>query len=278
MAILQRRDSGDEIALSDGVTRIGRRSANEIHVNHKFVSRHHCHIERSGGGWRVVDAGSKVGTLVNGRRVQERQLKPGDEIKVGPVVFVFQDAGPARAEGELPEVRALSDSAAVRVLPKSEPAADGEEEAVPQDDPSPPRRRRLMPVVVGAAVALLGVGLLGALLLSTRSTPEHTVKRAADLLRRRDGAALWRLVSAERKIEMTGEEFREQVDAVDNATVMALETLDVGRSRRGSRGMLVPVSVTVGGKRLDDEVVLYREDGAWRIYAVPVERASELKP
>lgn len=280
MPRLKRRDSGEEFPLAEGVTNIGRRSTNEIQLRQKFVSRRHCCIEGPAGGWTLADAGSRLGTFVNGRRIRRQRLCAGDEIKVGSVVFIFEETGPAVAEGELPHVRPLSDSAAIRVLPKDEPEQEGH--AAPPAATAPGWKalgqRKLLRVVVGSVVAAIGVGVLAGVLLATRQTPERTVRRAAELLRRREGGALWQLVSKERKIEITEEEFKEQVDAVRNEVVVALESLEVGRSRRGASGMIVPVSVTVNGKRLDGEVVLYREDGNWRVFEVPIERVRELAP
>jgi pSer/pThr/pTyr-binding forkhead associated (FHA) protein len=273
MPKLKRRDTGEELPLADGLTRIGRRSASEVQVNEKHVSRLHCRIEGPAGGWTIADAGSKIGTFVNGRRVRRHRLQAGDEIKVGAVVFVFQETGPTAAEGGIPHVQPLSDSAAIRVLPDEE----RDHERKPKQA-AEPKRRRILPVLVGVVLAAAGIGVLAAVLGATRQTPEKTVRHAAELLRRRDGAALWKLVSGERKIEMTEQEFKEQVDAVPNEVVVALETLEVGRARQTDRGIVVPISVTVKGERLDDEVILYREDGRWRICAVPVERASELGP
>jgi hypothetical protein len=273
MPKLKRRDNGEEVPLADGVTRIGRRSANDIQLNRKYVSRHHCSIHGPAGGWEIADVGSKLGTFVNGRRVRRRRLHAGDEIKIGAVVFIFEEGGPVGDATAHPHLDALTDSAAVRVLPRDEPGTD-EDEAPAEGVAS--RRRRVLPVALGIAVAGLAVIALATTLWATRRTPEKAVRRAAELLRERDGAALWRLVSGERQLLMTEAEFREQVAALPDDAIAALDTLELGEARRGTRGMVVPVALTVAEERIEDEVVLYREDGRWRIYAAPVERILEL--
>lgn len=35
------------------------------------------------GAWRIVDLGSSNGTWVNGRRVVEAGVRPGDELRLG---------------------------------------------------------------------------------------------------------------------------------------------------------------------------------------------------
>ena len=106
-------------------------------------------------------------------------------------------------------------------------------------------------------------------------TPED-IERASWLLRRRDAKALWALVSKERKQQMTLEEFEEQVGLVPDAVLAAVGTLEVGAERRATVGVVVPVALEAGGRRIADEIVLYREDGDWKIHAVPLARMPEL--
>ena len=52
------------------------------------VSRKHCAIRVTDEGIWVRDLGSSNGTIVNGFRiVQETLLKPGDTLRIGPMVF-----------------------------------------------------------------------------------------------------------------------------------------------------------------------------------------------
>lgn len=56
------------------------------------LSRAHCRFEPRDGQWAVVDLGSQNGTFVNGRRVQESLIKPGDLITIGSVDMAIEDA------------------------------------------------------------------------------------------------------------------------------------------------------------------------------------------
>lgn len=47
------------------------------------ASGNHAEIRREGARWILVDAGSRNGTLVNGRPVQRQVLEPNDEIEFG---------------------------------------------------------------------------------------------------------------------------------------------------------------------------------------------------
>lgn len=48
-----------------------------------WVSRRHCEIFETDGHLVVRDRGSKYGTWVNGHRVTEVTLNPGDRVSVG---------------------------------------------------------------------------------------------------------------------------------------------------------------------------------------------------
>lgn len=73
--------------------RIGRSSASDLVLNDAGVSRSHALIRRQGAGWALLDCGSANGTELNGEAViSATQLRKGDRIKVGAVVFRFEPA------------------------------------------------------------------------------------------------------------------------------------------------------------------------------------------
>jgi ABC-type multidrug transport system ATPase subunit/pSer/pThr/pTyr-binding forkhead associated (FHA) protein len=76
----------DNFPLIDEKTRIGRgKVGNEVAVPDVFqsVSREHLEIRREKAGYRLIDLGSRNGTLVNGIYAKDIYLKDGDEIKIG---------------------------------------------------------------------------------------------------------------------------------------------------------------------------------------------------
>jgi hypothetical protein len=81
---------GATVAVADGV-RIGRdRNTCEVAVLHASVSAVHARIERDAIGWRVVDLGSKNGTLVDGAAAAPAAyLRPGAQLWLGDVVLGF---------------------------------------------------------------------------------------------------------------------------------------------------------------------------------------------
>jgi adenylate cyclase len=46
------------------------------------VSAHHCQLYCNGGYWYVKDLKSRNGVKVNGARVSEKRLDPGDELSI----------------------------------------------------------------------------------------------------------------------------------------------------------------------------------------------------
>lgn len=86
-------------SIARDMTVIGRREDCDLRIPLGDVSRKHCRLVRDGNSLKIEDLGSSNGTYLNGGRVQEAQLSPGDSIQVGPVVFVLQiDGVPADDE------------------------------------------------------------------------------------------------------------------------------------------------------------------------------------
>ena len=102
--------------LSEATTMIGRAVENEIVVSSKRISREHACIRRE--GWRVIleDVGSTNGTFLNDQRLLDpMQLRDGDRIKVGDVLFIFHDPEVTYQDTVLPELEMDIPAGIVRV-------------------------------------------------------------------------------------------------------------------------------------------------------------------
>jgi DNA-binding NtrC family response regulator len=61
----------------------------DIVVPVRAVSERHACFMKTATGWRVADTQSRNGVLVNGQRVSEHALSPGDQVRLGDALFGF---------------------------------------------------------------------------------------------------------------------------------------------------------------------------------------------
>jgi pSer/pThr/pTyr-binding forkhead associated (FHA) protein len=117
-------DGERTVALTQPVVSLGRRFDNSIILDDSRVSRAHAQLRLRFGRYVVYDLGSTGGTFVNGRRVDECVLRPGDVISLGGVPIIYgedtaepSDSGPVRRDtlGTRPITRPLDPP------PESEP-------------------------------------------------------------------------------------------------------------------------------------------------------------
>ena len=74
---------GDPIPLLKETLVIGRRESSDIVLRFPNVSGNHCELSLVAGHWMVKDLGSSNGTKVNGTRVSEGRIDPGDKLSIG---------------------------------------------------------------------------------------------------------------------------------------------------------------------------------------------------
>lgn len=87
---------------------LGRHPNNTVQVLDRIVSKEHCHVDLVDGRWLLRDLGSLNGTYINGERVGERALNPGDEITLGATRILFDGDGALRAGRQIPPGYGLS--------------------------------------------------------------------------------------------------------------------------------------------------------------------------
>jgi pSer/pThr/pTyr-binding forkhead associated (FHA) protein len=78
-----------------GATVLGRSAdQSQIAIKDNRLSRAHCKFEpRDDGQWAIVDLGSQNGTFLNGRRVRESVVRPGDVVTIGQCDILFEAVG-----------------------------------------------------------------------------------------------------------------------------------------------------------------------------------------
>lgn len=93
LVLFKKSGESKNFPLPSTVTVVGRRQDCDLCVPLMVISRRHCELNQDQDQLKLRDLGSRNGTFVNGRRVEETQLNPGDEIQIGPVKFGVQING-----------------------------------------------------------------------------------------------------------------------------------------------------------------------------------------
>jgi len=75
--------------LHDGVNTVGRHPENSVCNDHLSLSRYHAQILVDGNAALLIDSQSRNGTYVNNLRIQRCELKDGDQLRFGEVLFRF---------------------------------------------------------------------------------------------------------------------------------------------------------------------------------------------
>lgn len=75
--------------LRYGANTIGRELDNTIVVIHKSISRYHAQIMITEDGITITDLGSRNHTFINQVKIEQGELKDGDLVRCGTVVFKF---------------------------------------------------------------------------------------------------------------------------------------------------------------------------------------------
>ena len=93
LVLFKKDGSQRAFSLPDSTTVIGRRHDCDLCIPLKTVSRRHCQLNQNNEAVKIRDLGSRVGTFLNGKRIDETALKAGDYIRIGPLIFLLQIDG-----------------------------------------------------------------------------------------------------------------------------------------------------------------------------------------
>lgn len=129
LLVIGQNASVQEVTLRRPRTVVGRKKGCKLRIRSELVSRIHCSLICDGKHFRAKDLGSSNGTFVNGIRITEAQLRPGDVVQIGPVKFVVQIVGqevaPMRAPHPVPAASPGDDE--VVFIEADETIDDGDE-------------------------------------------------------------------------------------------------------------------------------------------------------
>jgi type II secretory pathway predicted ATPase ExeA len=122
-----------EVTLRIGRLIVGRTPDNDLQIDSRFISRHHCQVITTAHSCVIEDLNSTNGIYVKSNRVRRHHLNDGDVVLIGKHELIYVDERAARgrggfsetvprldAEGEEPEK-----APAQRTVPTLGPAATG---------------------------------------------------------------------------------------------------------------------------------------------------------
>jgi len=89
LMVVKGSHSEQEIQLVGTETVMGRDPESSIFLNDVTVSRKHAEISMLKDRFTIKDLGSLNGTYLNGERVDEAELKSGDELWIGKYKMIF---------------------------------------------------------------------------------------------------------------------------------------------------------------------------------------------
>jgi general secretion pathway protein A len=120
-----------EVPLRIGRLIVGRTPDNDIHIDSRFVSRHHCQIITTAHSCVIEDLNSTNGIYVKSARVRRHYLNDGDVVLVGKHELIYVDERTARgrpvAHDTEPKLPVLGDIPELHAPPgeeKDEPSKD----------------------------------------------------------------------------------------------------------------------------------------------------------
>ncbi len=85
--------SRKEFPIESSKVIIGRKIDADLRIPLDEVSRAHCELEVQSNKVVLRDLNSSNGTFVNEQKIAEANLKAGDEISIGPILFTVQIDG-----------------------------------------------------------------------------------------------------------------------------------------------------------------------------------------
>jgi general secretion pathway protein A len=92
-----------ELSLRIGRAILGRTADNDVQIDSRFISRHHCQIITTSHGSVIEDLNSTNGIYVQGKRVRRHNLNDGDVVVIGKHELVFVDERLPKARGRFTE-------------------------------------------------------------------------------------------------------------------------------------------------------------------------------
>jgi len=106
-----------EIALRIGRVIVGRTPDNDVQIDSRFISRHHCQVITTPNSCVVEDLNSTNGIYVKSNRVRRHYLNDGDVVLIGKHELIYVDERASRGRGAFTETDPGVHSEVARAAP-----------------------------------------------------------------------------------------------------------------------------------------------------------------
>ncbi len=93
LVLFKKDGSQKAFSVASDNTIIGRRHDCDLCIPLMVVSKRHCQLNQNKEAVKIRDLDSRNGTFLNGKRINETTVKPGDYIRIGPLTFLLQIDG-----------------------------------------------------------------------------------------------------------------------------------------------------------------------------------------
>ena len=112
--------TGQSYELKVDTTTIGRVEDNAFQIADPSVSSHHCEVLLKGSDVVIRDLNSTNGSFINGEKITESVLKPGQMLRLGQIELRIDDGSPAPAPSTLKSAGAPAPAPSASTKPRQE--------------------------------------------------------------------------------------------------------------------------------------------------------------
>jgi hypothetical protein len=157
LVVLSEGQKGRTYELQVERTTVGRLEDNAFQIPEQSVSSHHCEILMRGNDIVIKDLNSTNGTYINGEKIAEGVLKPGQILRLGSIELRLE------GEGAAPAAAPKKQADQTRVIPRGVKFGEGETTGVKFDKNNPFAKKTnktnmifiIVGVVLGCIIAVL---------------------------------------------------------------------------------------------------------------------------
>jgi pSer/pThr/pTyr-binding forkhead associated (FHA) protein len=162
LVVLSEGLTGRSYELKVEKTTVGRLEDNSFQIPEQSVSSHHCEILLKGNDVVVKDLNSTNGTYINGEKITEKALKPGQILRLGSIELRLEGDGP-QAAAPASEKKKMDPN--TRVIPRGVKLNEFEQGTGVKFDKNSPfakksNKTNLIFIAVGVVLGLVIISLL----------------------------------------------------------------------------------------------------------------------